>query len=126
MITLKTLKDHTLQEVFDQVATHLLTQGKQALDGDRCLYRAPDGTKCAIGCLISDEEYKPEIEGHSIRDLADLFLLHANLQVFDLLKALQRIHDMLAPKDWEFKLKEVATHWNLEFQPPTQKFGGGQ
>lgn len=32
MITLKTLPNATAQEVFDQVATHLLTQGEKSVD----------------------------------------------------------------------------------------------
>ena len=35
MITLKTLKYATAQEVFDQVAEHLLAQKQQSLDPDK-------------------------------------------------------------------------------------------
>lgn len=50
------------QEMFETVARHLFAQGKRAgvenEEGDfSCLYRAPDGTKCAIGCLLTDEQY---------------------------------------------------------------------
>ena len=72
MITLKTLPQATAQEVFDQVAKHLLTQMKKSVakraaesasdSKDYCMYRGFDGTKCAAGCLISDDEYKPEFE----------------------------------------------------------------
>jgi hypothetical protein len=31
-----------------------------------CSYRTKDGRKCGIGVLISDEAYKPEIEGKRI------------------------------------------------------------
>lgn len=53
------------QEVFDKVLNHLLKQGRKSVDSDgRCLYRAPNGDKCAIGCLIPDELYTPELEGN--------------------------------------------------------------
>jgi hypothetical protein len=36
------------------------------VDGDansaECLYRGPDGMKCAVGVLMTDEAYKPEME----------------------------------------------------------------
>jgi len=41
MITLKTLPQATAQEVFDQVARHLLTQGKKSISENNqyCMYR---------------------------------------------------------------------------------------
>ena len=36
MITLKTLPQATAQEVFDQVANHLLEQGKKSEKDDKC------------------------------------------------------------------------------------------
>jgi hypothetical protein len=53
----------TPQEIFDTVARHLIAQGRQAKDeGGNCVYRAEDGSKCAVGCLITDEEYVPSME----------------------------------------------------------------
>jgi len=49
----------TLQETFDKVARHLLTQQAKAEQPDgNCAYRGEHGRKCAVGCLISDEEYE--------------------------------------------------------------------
>lgn len=58
----------TLREVFDTVKAHLLTQNAKAIhvreDGDEaCMYRGPNGTKCAVGCLIKDEFYSTSLEG---------------------------------------------------------------
>ncbi len=51
------------QAVFNTVAKHLLTQGRQAMDsGGHCVYRGKDGLRCAIGALIPDEVYDPVIE----------------------------------------------------------------
>jgi hypothetical protein len=75
MITLKTLHAASLQEIFDQVAKHMLAQNAPAVyinqDGDRnCLYRTFDGRKCAVGCLIADDEYSSAIEDLGMRGLA--------------------------------------------------------
>ena len=60
------MKPMTKQEVFDKVATHLLTQNKRSLEDTSCVYRAKDGSMCAAGCLIPDEEYTPALEGWQI------------------------------------------------------------
>ena len=64
MITLKTLPQATAQEVFDQVATHLLKQrvASRNFATEMCAYRGAKGRKCAAGCLVSDEEYSTEME----------------------------------------------------------------
>lgn len=58
-ITLANLAFATKQQVFDQVAEHLLKQGatSYSIDSDMCAYRGDGGLKCAAGCLIADEEY---------------------------------------------------------------------
>lgn len=54
----------TLQEIFDKSVEGLASQGfRQAMDGDSCMYRSPDGLKCAAGWLISDDEYETVVEG---------------------------------------------------------------
>lgn len=51
------------QEIFDTVARHLFKQGKQSVGEDGCCkYRGQDGLKCAVGALISDGDYRPEME----------------------------------------------------------------
>lgn len=57
------------QEIFDTVFTKLYEQGKQSVDPElphTCMYRGPDGMKCAAGFLIPDELYRPEMENISI------------------------------------------------------------
>ena len=60
-ITLKTLEQATAQEVFDQVAEHMLTQYELSMLNDTCVYRGYSGLKCAAGCLIGDDEYNNEL-----------------------------------------------------------------
>ncbi len=46
----------TLQEIFDHIAEHLLTQGERSVEvGIGCAYRAEDGKACAAGCLMVGE-----------------------------------------------------------------------
>lgn len=65
-IHLSNIHNFTLQQVFDRVATHLLTQGEPAMQGRDCRYRGPAGTSCAVGCLLAEEEYDPKLEGVGI------------------------------------------------------------
>lgn len=103
------------QETFDIVAAHLLKQGCQSLDqnGD-CMYRAPDGCKCAVGVLIRDEDYDPDIEYKDSNDLAHEHP-HLGLIAHDLslLYALQLIHDSKEVKDWPAALRKVARRFGL-------------
>jgi len=136
-----------LQEVFDTAAKHLITQGRPAVpeDGEealrapsRCLYRTAAGLKCAVGCLIPDTHYDPEIEGGGVLSILeavranDLAVLPSNSRALsnvlgelglmderalDLLYALQRMHDSYADDsgriDWREGLARVADQFGL-------------
>lgn len=47
----------SLQEIFEASVTHLFNQGRQSANpgGDFCLYRGPDGLKCAAGIFLDDD-----------------------------------------------------------------------
>lgn len=50
---------NTKQSIFDTACAAIIAQGKPSLmikpgGGHSCRYRGPDGTKCAIGFLLSD------------------------------------------------------------------------
>lgn len=130
-ITLATLPYSTAQEVFDQVASHLLTQNAKSVarlgDGYACAYRGADGMKCAAGCLIGDDEYRPEMEGaawcsmtksefqypgsdphEAIRGLAPRD--HLNL-----ISDLQIVHDSYDVPDWRRLLAKTARDHGLVF-----------
>lgn len=87
----------TKQQIFDKVATHLLTQRQVSRDGVQCIYRADNGFRCAIGCLIPDDKYKPNMEGQAIKPLLeqhkDLLGFPIGPRNLKLLKDLQQIHD---------------------------------
>lgn len=113
-------QEMTAQQIFDVVLNGLRLQGKAAMFDDTCMYRAPDGCKCAFGLLIKDEEYNPAMESCS----APLVLAHFP-QMFHLLPhsklldALQYAHDnCLADKGvaaWEKEMRDVARRYQLTY-----------
>lgn len=52
----------TLQETFDKVVNGLRKQGCRSLKNGRCRYRGDNGRKCAVGMVIPDEDYNPDME----------------------------------------------------------------
>lgn len=82
------------QETFDYVVSFLVAQGKQAVAVVKsnvtgqmvCAYRAPDGCKCAAGCLIPDDKYNPKWEGVAV--------VNSSVDVNDVSTYLQAEHDL--------------------------------
>lgn len=127
----------TPQEVFDFVVNHLYKQGRPALhnitnhggDGSvKCAYRSQDGLTCAVGCLLTDEEYKPDMEYRGIWRLAHYGQLVAVAGGFynrhaSLLQKLQLVHDGNGSDEFNrdylnHRLNLVAGHYNLTFKEP--------
>lgn len=112
-ITLANLASATEQEVFDQVAVHLLNQGARSerkLDG-LCLYRGEGGMKCAAGCLIVDEEYREEMECRYWRILIKVCAVPSEHE--HLIGELQIIHNSVAVSDWKRELLDFAFNNDL-------------
>jgi hypothetical protein len=111
MITLATLKEAKAQEVFDQVAVHLLTQMRKSVTsaGD-CAYRGDHNLKCAAGCLMTDAElakmgYKNNVnEWDALCELKLVPKKHLSL-----IKELQTIHDYSTPPHWYAALNDLAS-----------------
>jgi hypothetical protein len=110
------------QEVFNRVVTHLRAQGRKSVAGlgsDRpfCLYRGDDGaSSCAVGCLIPDDVYTPEMEGRGIDELVEQFCVIEQLFAgveYSLLKDLQHLHDTRDVEDWEGSFRFVARNHGL-------------
>lgn len=58
----------TPEEVVSKVATRLYdgygpADVRDGVSNLRCMYRTPYGKSCAVGCLIPDDVYDPNIEG---------------------------------------------------------------
>lgn len=108
----------THQEIFNKVARHLLTQNKKSVlfSGGSCAYRGKDGLKCAIGCLISDDDYCFAMEGNSVTTLSYDFPglgLREITEQSNLLLSFQNIHDNFPPNEWWKRLLTLATFYNL-------------
>lgn len=117
-ITLATLNDATPQQVFTQVATHLMKQGLVSRTEYGCKYRAKneqtgETLKCAVGCLMSDTEYSPMMENISWRHLRDQPQLTTPIlpsRHDDLLSTLQSIHDSV-PAIFAQRKNRIRAHW---------------
>ena len=106
------------QQTFDTVVAHLRKQGKQAtIDGHGCAYRGDNGTKCAVGCLIPDSEYREEFEGWPVGGVMGQCMALQDHDV-DLLASLQRVHDANLPYDWEKRFQTVAKMYGLTYESP--------
>lgn len=99
----------TAQEIFDKVATHLVTQKVASFQPYRgCLYRGPNGTSCAVGCLIPDSAYSPDFESLPLPltkpNGSGSLMLYETIEKLGLvefrplLRGLQQVHDKLMPR----------------------------
>jgi hypothetical protein len=126
------------QEVFDTVVTHLRNQKVKSMnDEGECLYRGPNGLMCAVGCLIPDDQYDPNMENNPIDVLLNTDLLQGDLRKTltrfkSLLNKLQILHDDEAPWTnkghetdeerlirWEKGFKSIASKHKLVYTPST-------
>jgi hypothetical protein len=112
------------QAIFDQVAKHLLTQKRRAShpedkrpDGSpKCMYRAPNGDKCAAGCLIKDEHYSPGLENWSAHTNVVRGAIEKSVGTgvdIGLVTRLQSIHDWEPIETWKEHLRGVASQYML-------------
>jgi hypothetical protein len=81
------------------------------------MYRGLNGQMCAVGCLISDDQYDPAMEGASAVQLLQRFPSLGLSEHSSLLLALQCVHDGTPPRYWETELTRVASEFNLEVLP---------
>jgi hypothetical protein len=112
------------QELYDFVVAAIVKQGRPSVgDNDRCLYRGPDGLKCAVGHVIPDGVYSPvEMENQDILGLRSQQLLPKSLIPHaGLLCSLQVCHDGPSSFDGFTFIKafchnanEVAERYNLK------------
>ena len=114
-------EEYECQAVFDKVVKHLLTQKRRSKDKKRCAYRGEDGAMCAVGCLISDKAYDPEIEGFSISHLGVREeLAESGVPIYSkmniLLIYLQYIHDKCPIGLWKTYMQNLAKQHNLTWK----------
>jgi len=111
MITLKNLDQATPQQVFEQVANHLLTQNSKSINQDgNCVYKNENGLKCAAGSLIHEDEYNSNWEDKFWSCVArDMGIVNHNTLITDL----QNIHDTNKPDEWLDELTSLGNEYNL-------------
>lgn len=112
------------QTAFTTMVQHLRTQGAPSIgtddDGNKgCYYRHPDGIKrCAVGVLISDEDYKDKYEGNNAFMVSNNIASLQNIDL-DLLSIMQNAHDLEASagsiKNWATRMEECYTKIAREF-----------
>lgn len=112
-----------MQRVYNVVKKHLLAQRKRAEDSfNGCRYRDDSAgrmLKCAIGCLIKDEVYNPNIEGKSVKSRQVQSQLKASgvdvgVAPIDFWSRLQAVHDRRDPEEWEQELGKLANSYCLQ------------
>lgn len=123
----------TNQEVFDTVVRHLKVQGKRSgvykanppwPEKFYCLYRGPNNTSCAVGCLIPDDMYSPDLENRPAGAAAiNWILLELDISP-GLASGLQRVHD--SSMSWNSNanmrsaLNVVAKDYKLDYSLVTE------
>ena len=126
----------TDQKVFDYVIKFLKAQGEASIGGRGdnaggwgCAYRGAKGRKCAVGCLILDNEYHQHMEGIDIKQILHRGDLERLDPFTDVICALQRLHDKKST--WHLgggfshqgflSIREVAQKNNLEWEWPEEE-----
>lgn len=112
----------TRQQMFDKSAIGMLTQMRQSRAGtdietmevDQCLYRGPNGLKCAIGFLIPDAIYKPAMEVGLDELLMTFPEIAPYIPDIQLASALMGIHDRTDPESWGTRLMTLGALAGLE------------
>ncbi len=106
------------EEIYQRVRQHLIEQETRSENAHECLYRGPNGMKCAVGCLIDDEHYTADLEGLSVvradkvtYAIAQSIGRSLTIEDVTLLNSLQRFHDNAKPETWHDRLPETYDEW---------------
>jgi hypothetical protein len=113
------------QKAYEAIRAHLIQQGRPAMDPmtGSCFYRAVDGLKCAVGCLISDEAYHEALEDNTPMDDRVQEALRKSgwdftLGGYQFLRELQETHDKWQKSDGvDFVIERIdaaAENYGLE------------
>ncbi len=119
------------QDIYNRVKAALLAQGSRSVSDTGCVYRSTDGKRCALGHLIDDEHYSPELEGNGCGSMIVIKALQASgISVSendsdddvyhdhrDFLRKIQMAHDSAAldfVPEFTARMAELAREYNLE------------
>lgn len=108
----------TKQQTFDTVVSHLRKQKARSSTDVGCAYRGAGGMKCAVGVLIPDNLYHPEMEQRlCVQDQVRPTLEHLEHDIL-LCRDLQQAHDCYQPSEWEGEFIKTASAHKLTYTPP--------
>ncbi|MDH7796396.1 MULTISPECIES: hypothetical protein [unclassified Beijerinckia] len=103
------------QDYFDRAVGGLLKQGTRSLrkkdeDDIFCMYRSPQGHKCAVGMLIPDDKYSPKFDNGDDVMLEAVLTegLGVGLENFDFFRDLQKVHDKSQVSEWPAHFAKFA------------------
>lgn len=116
-------------QLFTTMRDHMLAQGRTAMrlrasGHPGCAYRGDDGTKCAVGCLITDEFYNPSLEGLGVHEPEQRTAVEKSIgrtltkKELSLLVHMQQLHDLAAGPYPQYSVSE----WPREFENVERKF----
>ncbi len=92
----KTINGWTKQTMIDHVVANFKGMSVDVSNPDetpKCMYRGPEGKKCAVGLFIPDENYSSKFEGKSAYALPHE--LHSKMPIEVIgLDSFQSVHDM--------------------------------
>lgn len=106
----------TLIEISEKVRDHLTTQKKVSRVQNGCAYRGEGGVKCAVGCLIDDENYSPDVEHRSVEHrpvreaVANSLGVKLTTGLVDMLGLWQQYHDGLQYFSWSSRVDTDPEH----------------
>ena len=130
----------SLQQIFNRVGKHLLTQLEQAVrhttrgphmkQAVSCQYRTKEGLTCAVGCLIPARYHRHKMEGGCLSDVLHSYTMPPQLErtllahgydLITLLRDLQASHDRALSlkgiayyrSTWSDNLTTIATEHRL-------------
>jgi hypothetical protein len=123
----------TLQETYNIITNGLRKQDCKSVDeNNNCMYRGLNTTKCAAGQVIPDEKYNVFFEGCSLvnpnlnmnpemREKAQQLyniIVKEGGHDFELVRALQRVHDSYPVSSWELHFQKIAERFELKYVCP--------
>lgn len=111
----------TRQEMYDKVCRHLAKQKKRCATDVGCLYRGPNGMKCAVGALIPNSLYDWKMDEGYYR-ISELYSVYPAVRKFfgwrnrGFLNRLQELHDSKYNNadNMRRELQDIAKYFKLK------------
>lgn len=113
--TLSTINDFSRQQIIEFIADKLIRQNERSVSYMRggCRYRGDNNMRCAIGWLISDEEYNPNMESSTVKSLY-FKRYEINYNTLAMLAELQDMHDCNPIFAWPTIIEGIAKKYGLD------------